>query len=52
MEEILKEIIDFNSDSQSNGSLMRIVPMAAFMSLLKLDPMKEKQFIKGKLSPI
>lgn len=36
-----------NMISQANGSLMRISPMASFFALIKENPLKHIQFIKG-----
>jgi ADP-ribosylglycohydrolase len=48
---ILESVKEINSNSQSNGSLMRIAPMALFFALLEEDPANHANFIKSTSAP-
>lgn len=39
--------MSLNHDKESNGSLMRIAPMALFLTSLNLNPIDQKDFIEG-----
>jgi ADP-ribosylglycohydrolase len=47
LDEMFKDIYDYNKNSMANGSLMRISPFAFFFALIGEDPLKHAQFIKG-----
>jgi ADP-ribosylglycohydrolase len=47
MDDILNKVKTTNASSQSNGSLMRIAPMAIFFTSIKEDPTKHENFIKS-----
>jgi hypothetical protein len=44
---VLEKVKEVNGYSQSNGSLMRIAPMAIFFALIDEDPQAHAKFIKG-----
>lgn len=44
--------MDMNADSQSNGSLMRIAPMAVFLSLIGEQPINHLGFITSTFNPM
>lgn len=47
VKEILDRVKEVTGKSQSNGSLMRIAPMACFFALLQEDPEDYREFIES-----
>lgn len=41
--------MSLNHDKESNGSLMRIAPMALFLTSLNLNPIYQKDFIEAEI---
>lgn len=51
VKEILDRVKEVTGKSQSNGSLMRIAPMACFFALLQEDPEDYREFIESNRYP-
>lgn len=47
VKELLDRVKEVTGKSQSNGSLMRIAPMACFFALLQEDPEDYREFIES-----